>query len=222
MTGNDLAVFGDPQIKLNLLCAHSHSRTEGRHTVFRGNGVKASVGTEPRIRHTVIRSYNGTAGWTVFPGTAALFNIFIVCSIRIAKACRLIVFLCNIHINGFNTYAAAHIAEDLARRRNHHTCATDVGIHIHGYRGADHIGVGIVRQKLVHDLQCFVGIASLMGAGNDHIQILPCKVRKSLIEIGIIANKESKANAFYFDYGRFGKLKRIIAIELHHRYFAGG
>ena len=58
-----------------------------------------------------------------------------------------------------------------------------------------------------------MGIASLMGAADDHIQLLPCQIAPGLIKIEVIADQKAETNALNFDHRGLGVFKRIIAVQ---------
>ena len=57
-------------------------------------------------------------------------------------------------------------------------------------------------------------VASLIGAGDYHIGIISCDIRKHLVKIEIIADKKAVAHTVYFYNSRLGILKGVILIKL--------
>ena len=101
------------------------------------------------------------------------------------------------------TAAADSALDDVPRR----VPAADVGMCIHGSGGTQHIGVGVVCQKLRHDLRRLMRVAALVGAADDDVRVLPRDVREILIETEIIADQKAATDVLDLDHGRLGKRK---------------
>ena len=67
-----------------------------------------------------------------------------------------------------------------------------------------------------------MGIAALMRAANDDIQILSGHVGKGLIKVKVVAYKETEAKSLHLDDGGLTVLETIVAVQPELGHLAGG
>ena len=222
MNRYDFPILGIPQVKLDFLGPHGHRGPKGRHAVFRGNGTKAAMSTDSRIRHDAIGPDNRTAGRPVFPRSPSLFDIFIMRGIRIAEARGLIVFFCDIDIDSLQPNPAFHIEQHIPVWCHHHAGSAYIGMNIHADRRTQNIGVAVISQKARHDFKSGVRIASLMGASDNHIHAISGYVGKRLVKIEIIAGQKRISNPLDFEHRRLAELKAVVAVQTGFRHLVWG
>ena len=166
---------------------------------------------------------DGAAGRAILPRTAANLDIRVMRGRRIAKARRLQVMVVRVKLRTAQADLVVHVQQHLTVRRNHHAAAADRRISPQADGCAHHMRVAVVRTELVHRFQRVVRIAALIGAGHNHVRVVPCNVRIRLVEICIVAHQEAVFYAFQLNDCRFGVLPAIILVQLvyiHLRFHA--
>ena len=111
-----------------------------------------------------------------------------------AETGGLIILFLRVDLASGNTNGAFHIYQHGAVGCYYHAATADMGILIHAYGGTDQISVGIIREKATDDIQCLMGVASLMRAADDDIEILLRQRRERLVEVKVIAGQKAVAD----------------------------
>ena len=202
MGHHELAVFGPPDIELDLLGSQSHSRSETGHGALRGNCRETAVGAGTRVRHMVVVKNNRASALAVFPGPSALLHILPVGAVGVAESAGLVELLLSIDLHAGDFHALFEIQKNPSVGSNDHASACKGGSVVERDSRAQHVCVAVVGQERGKCLRHIKAVALLLGAAYDDVHVLLGYVRILLVEVEIVAGQKRKAHSVQFkDHG---------------------
>ena len=172
------------------------------------------MGAKPRIGHILIKDHHTGTAVAIQPGAAPLLDILIVGLFLAAEACGLIILIMGIDLGDAEADLALHIHQRSAVGLNDAAAAADGGLLAQRDRCADQVGVGMIAEEAVDDIQRLMAIGALMGAADDNIDVLQRQRRKILVEIEVVAGHKPETDALDLHHVGLAELIGIGAIHL--------
>ena len=139
-----MAILCDAKIEFDLVGTEGNGSTEGSHAVFGSDCIKSAVGADTGVGHMGIVTADGAAAMAVLPGLAAVLDVLIVGSIRIAEACRLKVLVTGVKFGESSAKLSLHVRKNASLGIYDHAGAADRGVFIKTDGRAQHVSVGVV------------------------------------------------------------------------------